>query len=168
MTMSASIPTRTPGELVLHPVALSSLAVLVLNDHLLKGVAPGWLTGKLSDVAGLVFLPFLIVATVDAIRRRRPPGILAAAVTASATAVVFAAIKLLDPVRSFAAEVAGVLRAPLDAGSALAAGTALPSVSPAAIVADPSDVVAVVACAAIVLVARRAALAVTDGAHATP
>ncbi len=28
--------------------------LLVTNDHLLKGVAPSWITGKLSDLAGLV------------------------------------------------------------------------------------------------------------------
>lgn len=36
-----------------------ALLVLVVNDHLLKGagVVPGWLTGKLSDCAGLVVAP---------------------------------------------------------------------------------------------------------------
>ena len=33
-----------------------ALVVLVLNDHVLKTAYPGWVTGKLSDVAGLVFV----------------------------------------------------------------------------------------------------------------
>lgn len=39
-----------------HPGFWSALGVLVVNDHWLKGagVLPGWLTGKLSDFAGLV------------------------------------------------------------------------------------------------------------------
>jgi hypothetical protein len=34
-----------------------ALVVLVLNDHVLKTAYPGWITGKLSDVAGLVLAP---------------------------------------------------------------------------------------------------------------
>lgn len=41
------------------PGFLACVAVLVLNDHLLKGAFPGWWTGKLSDVAGV-----LVAATV--------------------------------------------------------------------------------------------------------
>lgn len=41
--------------------------MLAINDHLLKGSGwmPGWLTGKLSDFAGLVFFPLLATAAVD-------------------------------------------------------------------------------------------------------
>ena len=49
-----------------HPVTVLALVVLVLNDHVLKAAQPGWLTGKLSDVVGLVLAPPL----VD--RQRRP------------------------------------------------------------------------------------------------
>ena len=51
------------GEL-LDPVALGAVALLVLNDHVLKGALPGWLTGKLSDLAGLAFSPLLLTAVV--------------------------------------------------------------------------------------------------------
>ncbi len=37
-----------------------ALVVLVVNDHLLKYTWPGFVTGKLSDVAGLVLLPPLL------------------------------------------------------------------------------------------------------------
>ncbi|WP_433351553.1 hypothetical protein ACQP25_00740 [Microtetraspora malaysiensis] len=40
-----------------HPVTVLALAVLLLNDHVLKGLWPGPVTGKLSDVAGLVVAP---------------------------------------------------------------------------------------------------------------
>ncbi len=153
--MSTPTAARTPGELALHPVALASLALLVLNDNVLKGVGPGWLTGKLSDVAGLAFLPFLVLALADVVRRRRPPGPRAAVVTAVATALVFAAVKLVEPVRAVAATAAGGARAPLDGLAALLAGTSPPPVGPATIVADPTDVFAVVACAAVVIVVGR-------------
>lgn len=46
-----------------QPAFWLALATLVINDHLLKGagVLPGWLTGKLSDFAGLIVAPVLVV-----------------------------------------------------------------------------------------------------------
>lgn len=43
-----------------HPVTLLSIGLLLVNDHILKVVVPSWLTGKLSDFAGLFFFPFLL------------------------------------------------------------------------------------------------------------
>jgi hypothetical protein len=47
-----------------HPAYWVALAALLLNDHLLKGAgfafAPGWLTGKVSDFAGLIVAPPLL------------------------------------------------------------------------------------------------------------
>jgi hypothetical protein len=53
----------------LHPVTLTAMAVLALNDHVLKGagILPGWLTGKLSDIAGLIFFPLLATALLDTV-----------------------------------------------------------------------------------------------------
>jgi hypothetical protein len=50
------------AETMLHPAVITALVVLVVNDHLLKGHGPDWLTGKASDFAGLVLLP--VVAAV--------------------------------------------------------------------------------------------------------
>ena len=39
-----------------HPATLLALAALLVNDHLLKSIWPGaWATGKLSDLAWLIF-----------------------------------------------------------------------------------------------------------------
>ncbi|WP_157978453.1 beta propeller repeat protein [Nocardia aurea] len=43
-----------------HPVTVVAVVVLLLNDHLLKQAHPGFVTGKLSDVAGLVVAPPLL------------------------------------------------------------------------------------------------------------
>jgi hypothetical protein len=43
-----------------HPVTVLALAVLIVNDHVLKAAHPGWVTGKLSDAAGLVLAPALL------------------------------------------------------------------------------------------------------------
>jgi len=43
-----------------HPGTLLSISILLFNDHLLKVLYPSWITGKLSDFAGLFFFPFVI------------------------------------------------------------------------------------------------------------
>ena len=65
-----------PGAALLHPVSLASLLMLGLNDHLLKRVAPGVLSGKLSDLAGVVLLPLFLHAAfeVSVARFRAPPS----------------------------------------------------------------------------------------------
>jgi hypothetical protein len=66
-----------PHRSLVHPLWLGALALLVLNDHLLKGggLLPGWLTGKLSDFAGLLVAP-AVLATLLGVASRR--GLLAA------------------------------------------------------------------------------------------
>ncbi|MFG2060088.1 hypothetical protein ACGFIK_01530 [Micromonospora sp. NPDC048871] len=54
---------------LIHPVTVAATALLIVNDHLLKAVFPGWLTGKLSDVAGMVMTPpLLALVLVGAVR----------------------------------------------------------------------------------------------------
>jgi hypothetical protein len=64
----------TAGELAHHPVAIAALAVLVVNDRWLKSAWPGFVTGKLSDCAGLVLLPIGLLSVTELLRRtcRRP------------------------------------------------------------------------------------------------
>jgi hypothetical protein len=59
-------PALPVGEF-LHPVPLSALVLLLVNDLVLKGggLVPGAVTGKLSDVAGLLFFPLLCTSAVD-------------------------------------------------------------------------------------------------------
>lgn len=54
------------GEL-LHPVPLLAILVLLVNDWLAKPsqAVPAWLTGKLSDLAGLVAAPLVTTAALD-------------------------------------------------------------------------------------------------------
>ncbi|MCC6617494.1 MAG: hypothetical protein IT341_00485 [Chloroflexi bacterium] len=44
-----------PADGLLHPVVLGAIGLLLLNDHVLKTTTPGFVTGKLSDFAGLAF-----------------------------------------------------------------------------------------------------------------
>lgn len=52
-----------PLTMLLRPLPLAALLVLAMNDHVLKGggLLPSWLVGKLSDFAGLLFFPLLLV-----------------------------------------------------------------------------------------------------------
>jgi hypothetical protein len=79
-----------PHRALLHPLWLAALTLLALNDHFLKGsgLFPGWLTGKLSDAAGLLVAPALLAALLQLSSRR------ALALAHLATGLVFSAIKL--------------------------------------------------------------------------
>lgn len=72
MSRSDKLPLELRRVLV-HPAWLAGLALLVTNDHALKGsgVLPGWLTGKLSDVAGLFVAPLLLALLLRARTRTR-------------------------------------------------------------------------------------------------
>jgi hypothetical protein len=55
-----------PVHELLAPLPVIAIALLVLNDRVLKGsAAPEWLTGKLSDVTGVFVFPLAAVAVVD-------------------------------------------------------------------------------------------------------
>ena len=73
-----------------HPLFAGAVLVLALNDHVFKGsgLLPAVVTGKLSDVAGLLVAP-LVCAWLFGVRGRR--GWLAAHV---AVGVVFALVQL--------------------------------------------------------------------------
>lgn len=90
LSLLCTRPELRPGRALLTPAWLASLAVLGVNDHLLKGAGllPGVVTGKLSDVAGMLVAPALLAALLG-LRSRR--GLLLAHL---AIAAVFAAIKL--------------------------------------------------------------------------
>lgn len=57
-------PQSTVRAALRQPLFWVALVVLLLNDHVLKGagVLPDWLTGKLSDFAGLVVAPLVLTA----------------------------------------------------------------------------------------------------------
>lgn len=58
--MKKSLHAERQPLLLTSPVFVGSLLLLIANDYLLKPAYASWLTGKLSDVAGLVVLTLLL------------------------------------------------------------------------------------------------------------
>ena len=141
-----------PGGGLIDPVAMVSLATLLVNDHVLKAAARStpWavVTGKLSDVAGMVFFPILVVAGVELWHRWRrtheAPQVRQAMVVAVVVAVVFAATKVSVDAGNVYAWSLAVLQWPFRAGLAWLSSSSLPALRPVAHVVDPTDVLTVV------------------------
>ncbi len=57
--------------LLSRPASLAAMAVLLLNDHLLRRLWPSWWTGKLGDFAWLYFMPFAAAALLALVLPRR-------------------------------------------------------------------------------------------------
>ena len=148
----AAVPGRRtiPGDALLQPLAIAAIALLLLNDHLFKAVAPGVITGKLSDVAGLVFFPLLLVAVAElalaaAGRWHGPdPRLITAAV--AATGIAFAAVKLLPGAETLYEQVLGLAQWPFRALAGLiTAGSAAGVPTRVDLTRDATDLVALVA-----------------------
>ncbi|MFF5228978.1 hypothetical protein [Dactylosporangium sp. NPDC000521] len=105
-----------------HPVSAVAVLVLLVNDRLLKAAAPGVVTGKLSDVAGLVFAPAL-VAAVCCLLVPRLPARWAAAGSTVLVGAAFAVVKAVP-------------------GGADVASAAWSVIRPSTILADPTDLLA--------------------------
>ncbi len=103
-------PAYPIGE-AMHPVVLAAVVVLVVNDWILKPRWHGWVTGKLSDVAGLLFAPLVLSALLGLVLRvLGRPGYLThrrLALCCLATAAGFAAVKLVAPAREALAALIG-------------------------------------------------------------
>jgi len=142
-----------PRDLLLHPLPLVAIALLVINDHVLKAAMPGWWTGKLSDFAGLTFFPLLLAACVDAVRRARDPRALVRG-AAVATAIGFALVKTLPVATDAFRWAVGALQWPLAAAHAIVSGAAIHAPLPVVAVTDPTDLIALPFAAIAIMLAR--------------
>jgi hypothetical protein len=112
----AEAPALPLGE-ALHPVALAAVVVLVVNDWVLKPRFRGsFVTGKLSDLAGLIFAPVLLSALIGlALYVARKAGLRVEprlthrrlVLCCAATALGFALVKLYPPVGDVVARLIG-------------------------------------------------------------
>lgn len=136
---------------VVHPITLGSLAILLVNDHVLKAAYPGWLTGKLSDFAGLAFIPVMVAFAL------RGRGTRAVALAALAVCSAFAAVKTSQAACDVYADAVGAIRWLLAAPSVLVRGGWLHGPSRGVVMCDRTDLLALpFGLVGVVLTARAA------------
>ncbi len=126
-----------PGRSLLHPVALAALITLAINDHVLKAAFPNALTGKLSDLAGLVVFPLLLTSILEVAwpRLDRRNVVLASIVV---TLVGFTFVKTTTLGAGAFGWTLGIGQWLLTLGPLRAAALA-----PAAVTVDPTDLIAI-------------------------
>ncbi len=103
-----------PLTLLVRPWPVFALGLLAVNDHVLKGAGllPTWLTGKLSDFAGLLYFPLLLVTLLNmagfVVGKRRVSFASAHRVHLTVACVItglfFTGVQLLEPVAQFYAD----------------------------------------------------------------
>lgn len=149
MRYHRSVSSRArAGAYLLHPAVVIAIAVLVVNDHWLKHAIPSWLTGKLSDAAGMVFFPLIAAGLVDLgsllFRRELSESARRTWVTAwvIATGVVFASIQLSELCGDIYRHGLGAIQWPVHALIAAARGHGLAPLAPVEHTPDPTDLVA--------------------------
>jgi hypothetical protein len=163
-----------PGDVLLQPVTLGAIVLLIANDHVFKAIAPGLVTGKLSDVAGLVFFPLLLVAIAEvasaATGRWQRPDAKSVALAVAATGIAFTAVKLLPGAEGLYEQALGTAQWPFRLLASLLPGGAGAG-GPVAVdlTRDATDLVALAALwIPMELGSRRATPQATDRASAEP
>jgi hypothetical protein len=137
---------RFAGDIILNPVLISTLALLIVNDHILKEKYGGPITGKLSDVTGVIVFPLLLVSALEVARvasGRRPWNLQSRGLAACviATGVVFTLAKTWSPATTFYRIGTGVAEWPEIAAYRLIRGDGLPGLPAAHLVRDPTDLI---------------------------
>lgn len=136
-------------------------AGLLLNDHYLKGRAPGVLTGKLSDILGMFLVPLVWMVCVGACIRltgvrvapRMARRILSVLCMLAAACLVV--VKTTEVGAATFGHIIGILRAALRSPLAFMYGSSLPPVRPIEVVVDPTDLIALIALLPAIWVGRR-------------
>jgi hypothetical protein len=145
-TPPAAPASARPAEGLLHPIVPLALAVLVVNDQVLKAVWPGLVTGKLSDFAGLVIAPIALQAVWEigewVAGRWHGPSSAVLAVSITVVGIWFAAIQVWPPATDAYRWGLGAAQWPFRAIGALLAGSSPPGVLPVVLTADAEDVLA--------------------------
>jgi hypothetical protein len=151
------------GDALLHPVALIAIALLLVNDQVLKQLAPGVVTGKLSDFAGMVFFPLLLQAvwevgsSVFGLRSLASQRVLALAIVA--TGLVFAAIQVMPAAGDAYRSVLGWLQWLVGGAPWVLFGRPIGNSQPANLTPDPTDLVALPALLVAYVIGRARARA---------
>src|SRR3954452_11813206 len=156
-----------PGDALLDPLSITALALLLVNDHILKAAVPGFVTGKLSDLAGLAFFPLLLLSAWElalaALHRWPGPSTRALTIAVSVTAIAFVSIKTLPAAGAAFAYVLSVSQWIFALPVHALTGQPFGSPNAIAVVVDDSDLLALPALLVAVWVASSRTRAVPIG-----
>jgi hypothetical protein len=140
--------SRASGAALLHPLAVGSLLLLLLNDHVLKPLVPGFWTGKLSDFAGMALVPLFLQAVYEVAQFRRSGRVSDTAsnrvllAATLATAVGFSLVELVPAFETAYRVALGGLQWPFLAVGSLSSDGAWPALRPVRATADATDLLA--------------------------
>ncbi|MFO0695137.1 MAG: hypothetical protein U0230_16370 [Polyangiales bacterium] len=158
MAEARVVEPSAPAAGLFQPIPLVAIALLVLNDHVLKRAMPGLLTGKLSDFAGLAFFPLVLEALAEVVRhllgRDARPSARRLALCTFLTGLVFAAIKTVAWAGDVYSVALGALQWPFAAALSAARGRPWPELHRVAFVRDATDLVALPALGLALLAGR--------------
>ncbi len=144
--MTTPAPTARPGDGLLHPVVLVALALLFVNDQVLKAAWPGLLTGKLSDLAGLIVAPLTLQAAWEvgtwAVGRWRGPSLTVLTTSIALVALGFATVQLWEPATDAYRWGLGAAQWPFRALAAALTGAPPPGLVPVLATGDAEDLIA--------------------------
>jgi hypothetical protein len=125
---------------MLHPVVVLAVLILTANDQVAKALWPGIITGKLSDLAGLVVFPLLLVSLDELcraiLRKGEIPSRRTLIAAIAITGIGFSAAKVIPLVGDWYRVLWGYLAAPLRG-----------STGPVVLSQDPTDLLALPALA---------------------
>lgn len=128
------------GQRLLHPVSLGATALYAFNDWWLKAHWPGFLSGKLSDVAGMVVLPLTLHTLAEIVLRRELSSRwLFAMIVVSA--VGFSAVELSPHASDAWCWTWGAMQWPFYALASI--GSEIPPIRPVVAWSDPTDLLTV-------------------------
>jgi hypothetical protein len=137
-----SSPWRDCPPAISHPVGVGAIVLLLVNDHLLKSAWPGVVTGKLSDIAGMIVAPLLMLAFAELVLRRPLRTRRAVVLVCTTVAIAFAAIELVPLADELYSGVLGALQWPAHAVIAAIVDDPCPELVAVAHVADAEDLLA--------------------------
>ncbi len=135
-----------PADGLLHPIALGALVVQVVKHQVLKSLWPGFVTGKLSDVAGLIVAPLAVQALWEVGRWAAGswsgPSIVVLVAAIVAVGIGFAAVQIWAPASDLYRWGLGAAQWPFRALAAALAGAPQPALVPVVATADAGDLLA--------------------------
>jgi len=134
---------KSASDLLLHPLQLCMVGVLLINDHYFKVEHPGWLSGKLSDVAFMVVCPiwtFVVLSSLLALLTSNPAGhrwLLLMCIII--TGLFFTSMELTATGDALYRHALGYLQWPFRGALSIAAGDVWPVPRPVLATPDPTD-----------------------------